>query len=228
MSFTQNSKWIFYGLCIAQIVLVFWNQSNFFFWDSVQFAGKHGSYFYESGLSNGFLLPDHIDSGHPPTFGFLLSLVWKIFGKSLVVSHWAMVPVLIGIIYQACELGKYYYPKQPGLFPVLLFVCPFYLGHSILVSPDLVVVFGFLLSIRGLLQKKYLWQSIGIVIMSIISLRGAAIGVAILCYDLLLNPNFQLKRFWILPWKELFQKYAIGFSLLCTCYCCLNCVFYLF
>jgi len=214
MSLPGNSKWIFIVLVLVQVLLVFLNQHNFFFWDTVQFAGKHGTYFFENGLENGLLLPDKIDSGHPPLFGYILSLFWKVFGKTLVVSHWVMVPVLIGILYQAFKIGYHYFPKYDWLFPVLLFVCPFYLGHSILVSPDLLVLFGFLLALRGLLFKKISLQAIGIIIMSSISLRGAAIGVAVLIYDLHTNPAFSWKRFWVLPWVELIKKYAVGFVIL--------------
>lgn len=208
------SKWIFSLLVIMQATLIFVNQENIFFWDTVQFAGKHGSYFYDYGLTNGFLLPDHIDSGHPPTFGYFLSLVWNILGRSLIVSHWAMFPILVGILYQAYKLDEYLNPRKTSLFILLLFVCPFYLGHSILVSPDLVVILGFLLSLRGVLIKQDSLVTIGILLMSSMSLRGAAIGVAIMLYDLFTDRSYSIFQFWKLPWIALVKKYALGFSLL--------------
>lgn len=214
MGLPANSKWVFIILVLFQVILVFINQHNILFWDTVQFAGKHGTYFFENGLSNGILLPDHIDSGHPPLFGFLVAKGWSLFGKSLEVSHWLMLPVLIGIVYQSCTLGQFLFPNKTWLFPVLLFVCPFYLGHSILVSPDLIVLFGFFLAINGLVTRRSFLVTIAVVIMCSISLRGAAISMALLLYDLYTRHDYNLKRFWKLPWLDLIRKYALGFIIL--------------
>ena len=74
-------------------------RGHFFFWDTVQLASQHAQFFLENGFST-FLLPDEMDSGHPPTFGFYLALVWRVFGKTLSISHLAMLPFLLGIVWQ--------------------------------------------------------------------------------------------------------------------------------
>ena len=79
-------------------MLTFIVRDNFFFWDTVQLGSIHAQFYFDNNFSF-FFLPENIDSGHPPTFGIYIALIWKIFGKSLVTSHFAMLPFLMGIIF---------------------------------------------------------------------------------------------------------------------------------
>ena len=126
-------------------------RSNFFFWDTIQLASQHALFFYNNTHFSTFLLPDEMDSGHPPTFGFYLALVWRIFGKSLEISHLAILPFLLGIVWQAWKLGE----KIVGegwalLFLLLLTVCPVVAGQAVLVSPDIVLLLFFLMALNGI------------------------------------------------------------------------------
>lgn len=74
-----------------------------FFWDTIQLGSKHAHYFYETNFRS-IILPNEIDSGHIPSLGIYLALVWKIAGKSLVISHLAMLPFVMGIVFQSLRL----------------------------------------------------------------------------------------------------------------------------
>ncbi|MEK7253678.1 MAG: hypothetical protein AAB316_02970, partial [Bacteroidota bacterium] len=76
-----------------------------FFWDTIQLASKHAHFFYDTDFQS-LILPENIDSGHPPAFGMYLALVWKIFGKTLTVSHFAMLPFLWGIVFFILKIGE--------------------------------------------------------------------------------------------------------------------------
>lgn len=147
-----------YSICLpffALVIALTWSvKDNFFFWDTIQLASQHAHFFYQNIAFSTFLLPDEMDSGHPPTFGLYLALVWKTFDKTLVVSHLAMLPFLIGIIWQAWKLGE----KVVGdgwalLFLLLLIVCPVIAGQAVLVSPDIVLGFFFLMALNGIFKE---------------------------------------------------------------------------
>lgn len=157
-AFVLNDKRRFIILCMPFWLLVVWAtwsvHTHFFFWDTVQLGSQQAHFFYETGFST-LLLPDEMDSGHPPIFGFYLALVWLIFGKTLTVSHLAMLPLLLGIVWQAFLLGeKFLGAWQAVFFPLVLCCNPIMASQAVLVSPDVVLVFFFLLSLNFILHYK--------------------------------------------------------------------------
>ena len=169
-------------------------KENAFFWDTIQLGSIHAHFYLENNFST-LILPENIDSGHPPTFGIYLALVWKFFGKSLPVSHFAMLPFLWGIIFYGNELGKYFF--QNSLFRLgllgLILLDPCFAGQAILVSPDVVVVLFLLMSLVGIFQKKPWLLAIGIIGLCLLSMRGIMVAAAIFVFDFL-NTFFILKK----------------------------------
>lgn len=164
-----------------------------FFWDTVQLASKHAHFFYDNDL-HWAALPQEIDSGHPPVFGWLLAVCWTLFGKNLSVGHWMMLPFLIGNIVLLWRLGR-----QLGggrwafwLLPLVL-LDPVVLGQSALVSPDIALLFWFLLSVEALTNERSLLLAAGILGLCSISMRGmmtaAALGVWVLVPLVLLRAS---------------------------------------
>lgn len=176
----MNSRILFWCLSCLSFLLVWWSRDFIFFWDTVQFAGKHALWFYDNGLLG--LLPEQLDSGHPPFFGMYLAIVWKVFGKSLVVSSFAMLPFLIANIFYAIKLGELLLKERYWLFPISLFCCAYYLGHSILVSPDLVLVTGFLMCLYGIVAYKRAPIVVGSIILSLVSMRGFAMMIGLILF----------------------------------------------
>ena len=117
---------------------------NIFFWDTIQLGAKHATFFYNTSFTEAFL-PDEFDSGHIPAFGMYLAFCWKLFGKSLMVSHLGMLPFLLGIVYQSFLLVKKFVPSKYIWLALLIFLADAtLLSQSILVSPDIPLVFFFL------------------------------------------------------------------------------------
>jgi hypothetical protein len=207
-----------YSICypfFALIIAVTWSvRHNFFFWDTMQLASQHAHFFYENDNFSTFLLPDDMDSGHPPTFGFYLALMWKLFGKSLIVSHLAMLPFLLGSIWQAWELGEKTVGEGWTLwFLLLLVVCPVVAGQAVLVSPDTVLLFFFLMALNAIFDngndvgndvretskvsltfemfKHFNYElSIAILGLSAISLRGMMVVFALFIFNFLIKFNY--------------------------------------
>ncbi|NJL76258.1 MAG: hypothetical protein HC892_15805 [Saprospiraceae bacterium] len=115
-------------------------QSHELFWDTVQLAGKHAHWYYETHFQY-LLLPEQIDSGHPPFFGIYLALMWKLFGKSLFVSHFAIFPFTLWSIYSSGEIGKFFLGRPFWIvLPLFLILDPTFAAQNVLVSPDAVLI----------------------------------------------------------------------------------------
>lgn len=160
-------------------------RGHFFFWDTVQLASQHADFFYQNNFST-FLLPDEMDSGHPPTFGFYLAIIWRIMGKSLENSHLSMLPFLFGIVWQSWRVGE----KLLGegwayLFLLLIFVNPVVVSQSVLISPDVVLIFFFLLALNAIFSEKKILLSFAILGLATVSMRGMMVVAALFIFQLL-------------------------------------------
>lgn len=105
--------------------------------------------------------------------GIYLAAWWKIFGKNLPASHFAMLPFLLGIVWQLHRLVKYFIePTYFHLVLLLLLVDPTLLAQSTLVSPDIVLVFFFFWALNCILHKQRVKLAVALLFLSLISTRG--------------------------------------------------------
>ena len=70
---------------------------NPFFWDAIIQVSVPANWYYDNNFGHLFL-PDQYATGHSTMVGFYLAFVWKIFGRTLVVSHFSMLPFVFGIL----------------------------------------------------------------------------------------------------------------------------------
>jgi 4-amino-4-deoxy-L-arabinose transferase-like glycosyltransferase len=186
---------------IFYFILTIFVSGNFFFWDTVQLASSQAHWFYDHNF-NYMFLPEIIDSGHPPLFGLYIAIVWKFFGRTLEASHFAMFPFLVGIIVQLYRLLNIFFENKfiPFILVVLL-ADPTLLAQSILVSPDIVLVFFFFLSLNSILKNNKAVLVISLIFLSLISMRGMMHVVILFIFNVLYLYLNQ-KR---ISWKELFS-----------------------
>lgn len=182
----QLFRWQLLWSGILAVLFISLVQHLPFFWDTVSQASRRSSWFFEEGWGT-LLLPYEIDSGHPTGFNLYLASVWKLFGRSLVVSHWAMLPVLWGIIYQIQYLVQHFFSTSNRIWALVLILTDVtLLAQATLIAPDLVILLGYLLGIRGIIFKKNGWVILGSLLMVSVSLRGifclAALGLSSLLY----------------------------------------------
>jgi hypothetical protein len=153
-----------------------------FFWDTIQLGSKHAHYFFETNFSS-IILPNEIDSGHIPSLGIYLALVWLITGKSLVISHLAMLPFVLGIVFQSISLTKRLFPAEWYFAAtILLLADTTLLAQCSLISPDVILMFFFIMAINHWFSRKKICFAIALVGMALASMRGmmcvAAFGIA--------------------------------------------------
>ena len=164
--------------------------NNGFFWDTIQLGSQHATYYYTNNFSN-LLLPNSIDSGHIPTFGMYIAFIWKIFGRNLIVSHLAMVPFILGILWQLNKIVKKFIKNEyAGWAFMLILLDPTLLSQITLVSPDVPLVFFFLLGLNSLLDNKKKALAFSIVFLFLTSMRGMMVSFCLLIIDIICNISF--------------------------------------
>lgn len=127
-------------LALFFAIITFNSQDHVFFGDMVQFGSRHAHFFFEQNFST-WWLPSHLDSGHPPIFGMYMAFCWKMFGKSLLVSHWAMYPFLLLIAFAIPRLLKNILQSGSLIFlSLLVFFEPTLRAQASLTSPDVVLI----------------------------------------------------------------------------------------
>lgn len=150
-----------------------------FFWDTIQLGSKHAHWYFEQDFQY-FLLPNELDSGHPPIFGLYLAVCWKLFGYHLVVSHFAILPFTLGSLYLLQQIGNYFLGSRKGVLLVILMMAdPTFAAQNLLISPDVCLLFFFFLGIHGLIHQKRLWLGIAAIGLAATSMRGMMVVVVL-------------------------------------------------
>jgi hypothetical protein len=173
--------------CLFFTLLTWWVSGNPFFWDTVQLASKHAHFFYDNNFSV-LTLPNEIDSGHPPAWGMYIALSWKFFGQTLPVSHFMVLPFQLGIVIQSYLLFRKLLPeKNVGWAMLLLLADSTLLAQSTLVSPDVALVFFYLLGMNAMMSGRKGLLTAAALGLGIISMRGMMCAVALYFSDLIWN-----------------------------------------
>ncbi len=158
-----------------------------FFWDTL-LTSTNTQWFFSNGYGN-FIPPNEYDAGHPPLFYIYLSLWWKLLGKSLLVSHFAMLPFLWLMVYQFIKIATYFLNHYNYIMIATLFFClePTILSQSTLVSYDIVLLAFYLSALRGILFNKRTLLAISLIVLSLTSIRGTISIFALLTTELFLS-----------------------------------------
>ena len=184
---------------LFSIILLLLVQGEPFFWDTIQLGSRHANWFYQNSFSS-WLLPDAMDSGHIPAFGWYLAKCWQLFGRNLLVSHWAMLPWILLILWQLYRLVSYLQAEWlwPGF--VLLLAEPTLLAQLTLISPDVILVGGFLLAVNSIFQQERVGLVLAIILLGLVSLRGMMLGIGLFLWEVYRqSPLAQNNR-----WRNLF------------------------
>ena len=186
MNRTQFPYWI---AQVAVTLAVLWSSGDPLFWDTIQLAGKQADWYFQNDFRH-FFLPERIDSGHPPVFGMYLAGWWSLFGRSLLVSHLAMLPIVWLLVAGVWRVSRHWLDDD-ALWGLLIVFCdPVLLGQLLLVSPDLWLVAAFAWTLAGILEGRNDWKMMGVIGLCLISTRGMMTSVALLLFDLVGKHHF--------------------------------------
>lgn len=180
------------SVCILSFVLIYLVKDFPFFWDSVQLSSQQATWVYKH---NSFLLPNSIDSGHPPGMGWYLAQVWTFFGRNLLSSHFAMLPWLILFLSGTGILLKRLTGYISAQWCALIFLLdPVFVSHFTLISPDLILMSAFVWALLGMYQRNAWFICLSIFVLCSISLRGMMISAVIFIFVVIRNYGSGFKR----------------------------------
>jgi hypothetical protein len=158
--------------------LVFCSLKSPFFWDSVLLSSRYAQWFYDTGFRELFF-PAKIDAGYPPVYGMFLAFCWKLFGRSLAVSHLVMLPFVLGIVHQIIRLTqKFLAPNLAPFAALLLLADPTLIAQCTQVAPDVLLVFFYLFCINRILENKRGQLAFVLIFLGMLSPRGT---IAVAC-----------------------------------------------
>lgn len=174
------------------VVVTFYFSNIPFFWDSPHFS-RQALFYYNTNFDS-FFSPNNLDSGHPPFFAMYLALGWKLFGKTLLVSHLLILPFAFGIIYFIDKIAARYLQspyKQLAVFFVA--IDSVFLMQTIYMNFELMMIFAFLFSLYQIFKNNRKLLILGLVILVFSNIRGVLMALSLLLIDIKIN-KFSLKN----------------------------------
>ena len=200
MIFENKSKLIYPALVLlvyTALTIVCWN--NCYFWDSIQQVSKEAHWFYQTDFRH-LLMPvqnsgaEIVATGyHPPLMGIITAALWKVVGCRLWVSHafvflWALV-----LIFNVWKLlNHFFYNHIAGWVLLVVLLEPTVLAQFAIASPDFILFTAFIISLRGVLERKPWLLSIGLIFLCGMNMRGIFVGAALFvthCYYIYLQAS---------------------------------------
>jgi hypothetical protein len=171
---------------IAFVYFAFSTNIPFFF--DMSYISSVAHQIYESNFYQ--IIDSANDNGTPPLYSLFLSLVWKLFGRNLFVSHLFTLPFFIGLLYQFYKLSARYLSQSYTFVAlIILLFDPIFSTQFLLMGYDIILVFLFLLSVNSILDKKYKLLIISTSFIPLINIRGFSILLSIFLIHSVLNKN---------------------------------------
>ncbi|MBO5974962.1 MAG: hypothetical protein J6P95_04530 [Paludibacteraceae bacterium] len=167
-------------LVVSAIFLIvkFFLLNTYFFWDSLVIISRPATYLYDNGL---FSLPFPVEFGVAPNFPqFYTALMWKIFGRTLLVSHLCYLPFVFFLLFQTYILCKRFVGRE-FLFLAFLFVVSdaTFLTQTLGLYADLFLMTFAVWSINNILRSRRLLLTVSLFLLSTVGERGMLVAVAL-------------------------------------------------
>ena len=182
------------------------------FWDNVLFASKMGNPLFENGILKWNLIPLESDPGHPPFLATLMAFAWTLFGKSLCVSHWIMLPFIFGLLWQIGSFVTFFVKdKSLQIWAYLLVVSdPTLLSQLVLVNPEVIQLLFFFVALNAVLKNNIYLKVIGLAFLGIVTYRGMMLCVGIFLIDFLMHLFIKKKDVKAFFTKQTILSYIIA------------------
>ena len=176
-----------------------------FFWDGDLFSQE--AHFYFTNNFSGIILPPELDrDGTPLLFAAYFAAVWSLLGKTLLISHIALLPVLLGIAWEYYKLSKKFLSESMIPFAMLLLLFePTFITQSIVMGYDVALLYFFLLALNALLSGRGMLYGTALSLLGLCSIRGIMLAITLLLIHaairLVNEKKFNVRelRFYILP-----------------------------
>lgn len=174
-------------LFLFSFLLILFTLKNPFYWDNIVQISVPANWYYETNFKF-FYLPDEIATGHPTFVGMYFALIWKIFGRSLAVCHFGMLPFVFGVLVQIRYfLRNINITDRLSVLIIMGFVVidATFLSQLSLITFDIIQLFFFFLCLNLLVVNRNRLFAFSYIILILISLRAAIMAGGILIFNVL-------------------------------------------
>lgn len=172
-----------------------------FFWDGTFFS-EVACRFYD-GTYTPWDCPINLDNVTFPVYSTYLALAWKLFAKSLFVSHLVLLPFLLGIVFEFYKLAKHFLSDKFVSLSLLLLVMQPTLGtQSILMGYDVPLLYFFLCSVNLLLNSRLVLYSFILPFVGLYSIRGLFLYIAL--FIIVIAFKYKKEK-----WESLFTAFKL-------------------
>jgi hypothetical protein len=184
-----------------------------FFGDAIVSTSRAATHIYDHGLATVFYPPE-FDPGHPTLYPYILAAVWKVFGRTLAVSHlyaclWAL---LLAVVFRKIA-ALYLHRREVNIATLLLFLFPTYLSQSAMMLPAVALTCFFLLGVYGVLKDDGRWIIVGAGLMCITHLQSTFLLLSLCSLDLYMYVPGQ-KHYSLFQWiRKRLVVYGVPFLL---------------
>jgi hypothetical protein len=153
-----------------------------FFWDSA-FYSEAASFYTRNGgrLTN---CPEQLDNATAPVFSYYLFVCWTLFGKTLLVSHFAIVPPMLLASHFYLKIVRCFLSAQYVMWSVLFWLAsPIICSQFIFMGQDLVMLCFFLGCLYAILFQKFWLYVICSSLLVVYSPRGLLLFISLVGID---------------------------------------------
>lgn len=176
------------------------------FWDSITILSKPATFLFENGIFN-FNYPPTFDNGDPQLVTFYIALIWKIFGRTLFITHLAFLPIVILILLQLYQLTTKLFDVKIAPYVFLLITLdPTLMSQSLGLYQDSFLILFSIFIINALLEKNNLKTMIFMVLLCFVSRRGMLLTFGFMLANYI-NLRFIEKRSFFKTLKQIFLNY---------------------
>lgn len=170
-------------LSLIGIGVVYFSRNFPFYWDNVVQLSYPASQYYNEGIGN-LALHNEYATGHPVFMPLYLSICWSIFGKTLIVSHFAFLPFVIGFMWQLPILIKNLGvtdKRTSAMISFFVIADAAVLSQVSLITFEISHLFALLLAINAILEKRPLILTFALILLCFSSMRGSisALGLGL-------------------------------------------------
>jgi len=171
-------------LCITWVG---WNTG--LFWDNVLFVHRFGTAIMENGLCSWGCIPMEHDPGHPMLTATYLAGIWSVFGKNLAVTHLALIPFIFLFCYALWSIIRFFFHDISWAIAAFVLVLsdPSVFCQLMYIGPEVLILCFSCIAIYGIVKQNGIYQTLGLMLLGITSLRGMMLCAGIFLWDLCKN-----------------------------------------
>ena len=154
-----------------------------FFWDSVTILSKTATFLYHTNFSQH--IPSNLDNGDPFILPGYIALVWKLAGRTPIVTHLAFLPAIIIALIYLLKTIELFFERNISTYVFLLLVCePAFTTQITGLYQDAFTIALTITAFYYIITKRYIAASFFTLTLCLISRRAILMAFSLIIFQL--------------------------------------------